>query len=73
MRKLIYTIGAIVIATVAVFVWSHTALVAPEASTASTVGLGQGAAVAAETRASPTDIMIDYKGPALPVEQWDAH
>ena len=57
MRKLMFPIGAIVIAAAAIFVWSQTALVPLQASPALSI--------------SPVDMMLNYKGP-LPVEQWDA-
>jgi hypothetical protein len=57
MRKLMFTIGAIVIAAAAIFVWSHTVLVPSQASPRLSI--------------SPADMMLIDKGP-LPVEQWDA-
>ena len=57
MRKLMFSIGAIVIAAAAIFVWSRTALVPVQAEEVVSM--------------SPTDMMLNYKGP-LPVEQWDA-
>ena len=57
MRKLMFSIGAIVIAAAAIFVWSQTALVSVQAEEVVSM--------------SPTDMMQNYKGP-LPVEQWDA-
>ena len=57
MRKLMFSIGAIVIAAAAIFVWSQTALVSVQAEEVVSM--------------SPTDMMLNYKGP-LPVEQWDA-
>ena len=57
MRKLMFSIGAIVIAAAAIFVWSRTALVSVQAEEVVSM--------------SPTDMMLNYKGP-LPVEQWDA-
>ena len=57
MRKLFLSIGAIVIAATAIFVWSHTTLRPSQASHTSTI--------------NPTEMTMQYKGP-LPVEQWDA-
>ena len=71
MRKLIYSIGAIVLVAAAAFIWSHTALVPIQASTASSISLNQ--TVASELTASPvspTDMMTNHKGP-LPAEQWE--
>jgi hypothetical protein len=56
MRKLFLSIGAIVIAATAIFVWSHTTLRPVKASQISTI--------------SPAEIAMNYKGP-LPVERWD--
>jgi hypothetical protein len=50
MRKLIYSIGVIVLAAAAVFVWSRTALVPLQASTASSISLN--IAVASEATAA---------------------
>jgi hypothetical protein len=72
MRKLIYSIGAIVLAAAAVFVWSRTALVPIEASTASSITLNQTlAGLSSEMTAtiSPTDMMINHKGP-LPISTY---
>ena len=69
MRKLIISIGTILIAAVAVFAWSRTALVSGQASPASiTVGV---APAQAANSMSPTDMMMNYKRP-LVAEQWDA-
>ena len=57
MRKLFLSIGAIVIAATAIFVWSHTTLRPLQASQFSTI--------------NPSEMTTNYKGP-LPVEQWDA-
>jgi hypothetical protein len=70
MRKLIYSIGAIVLAAAAVFVWSHTTLVPIQASTASSISLNQAVALEATTPISPTDMMMNHKGP-LPAERWE--
>jgi hypothetical protein len=69
MRKLIFSIGLIVLAVTAVFVWSRTALVPLQASTASSISLGPTAAEAAVS-ISPTDMMMNHKGP-LPAEAWE--
>jgi hypothetical protein len=73
MRKLIYSIGAIVVAAVAIFIWSQTALAPSLATTASMVGFPQRTAVSPATAAtiSPADMMLNHKAP-LRAEQWDA-
>jgi hypothetical protein len=58
MRKLLLSMGAIAIAVMVVFTWSHTALTPSQASTVS-------------TSINPSDMTTNYKG-TLPVEQWDA-
>ena len=63
MRKLTYSIGAIILAAAAVFVWSRTALVPLQASSASTINISQTAPI------SPTDMMINHKGP-LPISTY---
>ena len=68
MRKLIYSIGAIVLAAAAVYVWSHTGLVSLQASTASSISLNQTVAWAATTPISLTDMMMNR---TLPVEHWE--
>ena len=73
MRKLIFSIAAIVLVGAAVFVWSHTALVPIHASTASSISLKQALAVSssdANAPISPTDMMMNYKV-SLPAEQWE--
>jgi hypothetical protein len=70
MRKPIYSIGAIVIAAAAVYVWSHTALVPLQASTASSISLNQTVASKATAPISPTDMMMNHNGP-LPAENWE--
>jgi hypothetical protein len=70
MRKPIYSIGAIVIAAGAVYVWSHTALVPLQASSASSISLNQKVASKATTPISPTDMMMNHNGP-LPAENWE--
>ena len=69
-RKPIYSIGAIVIAAAAVYVWSHTALVPLQASSASSISLNQAVASEATTPISPTDMMMNHNGP-LPAENWE--
>ena len=56
MRKLFLSIGAIVIAATAIFVWSHTTLRPVQATQISTI--------------NPAEIAMNYKGD-LPVERWD--
>jgi hypothetical protein len=56
MRKLFLSIGAILIAATAIFVWSHTTLRPLQASQISTI--------------NPSEIAANYKG-ELPVERWD--
>jgi hypothetical protein len=70
MRKLIYSIGAIVLAAAAVLVWSHTALVPLQATTASSTSLNQTVASGATTPMSPTEMTINYNR-LLPVENWE--
>jgi hypothetical protein len=71
MRKLIYTIGTLALVVAAIFVWSRTALVSPEAGTA--VSLNHGTAVLSGTSEpiSPTELTIRRSG-VLAIEQWDA-
>ena len=72
MRKLMYSIGAIVLAVAAVFVWSRTALTPIEAGTASSITLKQTlAGLSSETSVliSPTDMMINHQGP-LPITKY---
>jgi hypothetical protein len=72
MRNAIYVTGALLVAA-AIFAWSHAALVAPHANTASTVGLGLRAAPAPEDPAvDPSRMMRDGAG-GLHAEEWDAH
>lgn len=72
MKNLIVSIGAIVLIATAVFVWSHTALVPLQASTASSINFGPRAAVSSEAAPliSATEMMTNREGP-LPTEQWD--
>ena len=72
MRKLICSIGAMVLAVAAIFVWSRTALVPSQASTASSINLNQALAASSEATAaiSPTDMMMKSDVP-LPAEQWE--
>jgi hypothetical protein len=73
MRKLTYSIGAIVLVAAGLFAWSRIALVPIQASTASIVGLSQPAVITANSFApiSPTDMMINHRA-EMPVETWDA-
>jgi hypothetical protein len=57
MRKLVFSMGAIAIAFMVAFAWSHTVLAPSQASTVTSI--------------NPTEMMTNYKGP-LPVEQWEA-
>jgi hypothetical protein len=57
MRKLLFSMGAIAIAVMVAFAWSHTALTPSQASTVTSI--------------NPSDMTTHYKG-TLPVEQWDA-
>lgn len=56
-KRLLFSFGAIVLGAIAVFVWSHTALVSVQAVEAGAI--------------SPTEMMMNHKG-SLPTEQWDA-
>lgn len=69
MRKLIYSIGAIVVAVVAIFIWSQTALAPSLATTAFPQHTVVSPAAAATI--SPADMMLNYKAP-LRAEQWDS-
>ena len=57
MRKLVFSIGALAIAFMVAFAWSHTVLTPSQAGVAGSI--------------NPTDMMSNYKG-SLPVEQWEA-
>ena len=57
MRKLVFSIGALAIAFMVAFAWSHTALTPSQAGIATSI--------------NPTEMMSNYKG-VLPVEQWEA-
>jgi hypothetical protein len=57
MRKLVFSMGAIAIAFMVAFAWSHTVLAPSQAGTATSI--------------NPTDMMTNYKG-SLPIEQWEA-
>jgi len=57
MRKLVFSMGAIAIALMVAFAWSHTVLAPSQASTATSI--------------NPTDMMTNYKG-SLSIEQWEA-
>jgi hypothetical protein len=73
MRKLIFSIAAIVLVGAAVFVWSHTALVPIHASTASVSVLPtERASSRGNPAISPTDMMVNHKV-SLPAEQWEPH
>jgi hypothetical protein len=72
MRKLMYSLGAVLIAIAVIFIWSRTALAPSMATTASMIGFPQRAVVAPEaTPMSPHEMTINYKAP-LRAEQWDA-
>ena len=72
MQKLIYAIGAIVLAAAAAFVWSRTALAPLNASTASSINLTRTAVASSDATASisPTNMMMNHKG-QLSAEQWE--
>ena len=57
MRKLVFSMGALAIAFMVAFAWSHTVLTPSQAGIATSI--------------NPTDMMTNYKS-ALPVEQWEA-
>ena len=57
MRKLVFSMGAIALACMVAFAWSHTVLAPSQASTANSI--------------NPTQLMAHYKG-SLPLEQWEA-
>ena len=57
MRKLALSVGALAIAFMVAFAWSHTVLTPSQAGVAGSI--------------NPTDIMSNYKG-TLPVEAWEA-
>jgi hypothetical protein len=57
MRKLVFSMGAIAIAFMVAFAWSHTVLAPSQAGSATSI--------------NPTDVMTNYKG-SLPIEQWEA-
>jgi hypothetical protein len=57
MRKLVFSMGAIAIAFMVAFAWSHTVLAPSQAGAATSI--------------NPTDVMTNYKG-SLPIEQWEA-
>lgn len=73
MRKLTYSIGAIVLVAAALVVWSGTAHLPIKASTASTIGFSPPAAPTANPliAISPMDMMIIHRA-EMPVETWDA-
>jgi len=57
MRKLAFSVGALAIAFMVAFAWSHTVLTPSQAGVAGSI--------------NPTEMMSNYKG-ALPVERWEA-
>ncbi|MBR1157523.1 hypothetical protein [Bradyrhizobium sp. JYMT SZCCT0428] len=57
MRKLALSVGALAIAFMLAFAWSHTVLTPSQAGVAGSI--------------NPTDIMSNYNG-TLPVEAWEA-
>jgi len=60
MRKLVFSIGALAIAFMVAFAWSHTVLTSSQAGIATSIN-----------SINPTDMMSNYKG-TLPLEQWEA-
>ena len=71
MRKIIYSIGALLLVAVAAFVWSGPKNVPMKANSASTIAVSP--KVAASSGALepilPIEMMINHKGP-LPAERW---
>ena len=57
MRKLVFSMGAIAIALMVAFAWSHTVLTSSQAGIATSI--------------NPTEMMSNYKG-TLPLERWEA-
>ena len=57
MRKLVFSAGAIAIAFMVAFAWSHGVLTPSQASNVTSI--------------NPTEMTTNYKG-TLPVEQWEA-
>jgi hypothetical protein len=57
MRKLVLSIGALAIAIMVAFAWSHNVVTPSQAGVTGAI--------------NPTDMMSNYKG-TLPVEQWEA-
>ncbi len=57
MRKLVLSAGAIAIAFMVAFAWSHGVLTPSQAGTVTSI--------------NPTEMTTNYKG-TLPVEQWEA-
>ena len=74
MRKLLYSMVAIVLIVAVVFVWSRTALVSLQASTASSISPYKALAASNDANApiSPTEMMEKYKA-GLPAQQWEPH
>lgn len=54
---IVFSMGAIAIAFMVTFAWSHTVLAPSQAGIAMSI--------------NPTDMMTNYKG-SLPIEQWEA-
>jgi hypothetical protein len=69
MKKLMVSIGAIVLLATATFVWMRAQDGPVQAGTASFNSIGPTAAQAAVS-ISPLDVMMNHRGP-LPTEQWD--
>ena len=57
MRKLAFAVGAVAIAFMVAFAWSHTVLTSSQAGIATSI--------------NPTEMMSNYKG-TLPLERWEA-
>ena len=57
MRKLVLSIGALAIAAMVAFAWSHTVVTPSQAGVTGSI--------------NPTDMMSNYIG-TLPVERWEA-
>jgi hypothetical protein len=58
MHKLILSTCTIAVAVAALFVWAHFMVTPSQATTVLSI--------------NPTEMMANYAGPLLPVEQWDA-
>ena len=57
MRKLALSVGALAIAFMVAFAWSHTVLTPSQAGVAGSI--------------NPTEMMANYEG-KLPIERWEA-